>query len=87
MGSIERPPFYALPVHPGTLGTKGGPATNAKGQVLDVRGDVIPGLYAAGNVMAGISGPGYFGGGAPIGLAMTWGYICGLSAAESMKAT
>lgn len=87
MGSIERPPFYALPVHPGTLGTKGGPVTDAKGQVLDVRGDVISGLYAAGNVMAGISGPGYFGGGATIGLAMTWGYICGISAAESMKAT
>ena len=86
MGSIERPPFYALPVHPGTLGTKGGPVTNAKGQVLDVRGDVIPGLYAAGNVMAGISGPAYFGGGATIGLAMTWGYICGISAAESIKA-
>jgi succinate dehydrogenase/fumarate reductase flavoprotein subunit len=85
MGSIERPPFYALPVHPGTLGTKGGPVTNPSGQVLDVRGDAIAGLYAAGNVMAGISGPGYFGGGATIGLAMTWGYICGISAAESLK--
>jgi len=81
MGSIERPPFYALPVHPGTLGTKGGPMTNTRGQVLDVRGDVIAGLYAAGNVMAGTSGPAYYGGGATIGLAMTWGYICGISAA------
>ena len=83
MGSIERPPFYALPVHPGTLGTKGGPITNAEGQVIDVRGNVIPGLFAAGNVMAGISGPGYFGGGATIGLAMTWGYICGVNAAKA----
>ncbi len=83
MGSIKEPPFYALPVHPGTLGTKGGPITNAKGQVVDVRGNVIPGLFAAGNVMAGISGPGYFGGGATIGLAMTWGYICGINAAKA----
>jgi succinate dehydrogenase/fumarate reductase flavoprotein subunit len=83
MGTIEQPPFYALPVHPGTLGTKGGPVTNAEGRVVDVRGDVIPGLFAAGNVMAGISGPGYFGGGATIGLAMTWGYICGINAAQA----
>jgi 3-oxosteroid 1-dehydrogenase len=80
MGTIERPPYYALPVHPGTLGTKGGPITNTKGQVLDERGAVIDGLYAAGNVMAGTSGAGYYGGGATIGLAMTWGYICGINA-------
>ncbi len=83
MGTIEQPPFYALPVHPGTLGTKGGAVTNAEGRVVDVRGDVIPGLFAAGNVMAGISGPGYFGGGATIGLAMTWGYLCGINAAQA----
>ncbi len=80
LGTIEKPPFYALPVYPGTLGTKGGPRTNAKGQVLDVRGQVIPGLYAAGNVMASPAGAGYYGGGGTIGPAMTWGYICGISA-------
>ncbi len=88
MGTIEEPPFYALPVYQGTLGTKGGPRTNASGQVLNVRGTVIPGLYAAGNVMAGVAGPGYHGGGATIGLGMTWGYICGINAAkEAMGAT
>ena len=51
--------------------------------MTDVRGSVIPGLFAAGNVMAGVSGPGYFGGGATIGLAMTWGYICGINAAKA----
>jgi succinate dehydrogenase/fumarate reductase flavoprotein subunit len=83
MGAIERPPFYALPVHQGTLGTKGGPVTNARGQVLDTNGDVIRGLYAAGNVMASPAGAGYYGGGATIGLAMTWGYICGIEAAKT----
>jgi succinate dehydrogenase/fumarate reductase flavoprotein subunit len=82
MGSIEQAPFYALPVHQGVLGTKGGPRTNTRGQVLDVRGEAVRGLYAAGNAMAGVSGPGYGGGGGTIGLAMTWGYICGISAAE-----
>jgi 3-oxosteroid 1-dehydrogenase len=55
--------------------------TNKHGQVLDTSGQVIHGLYAAGNVMASVAGAGYFGGGATIGLAMTWGYICGRHAA------
>jgi len=82
LGTIERPPFYALRVYPGTLGTKGGPRTDARGRVLHVSGDAIPGLYAAGNVMAGTSGAAYYGAGATIGLAVTWGYICGRDAAR-----
>jgi len=85
LGAIEQAPFYALPIHVASSGTKGGPRTNARGEVLDVRGRVIGGLYAAGNVMAGISGPGYFGGGGTIGLGMTWGYICGINAAAAAK--
>ncbi len=86
LGTIERVPFYALPIDAHSAGTKGGPRTNARGEVLSVRGDVIPGLYAAGNAMAGISGPGYYGGGGTIGLAMTWGYICGINAGQAAKA-
>ena len=78
--TIERAPFYALPVYQGTLGTKGGPLTDTRGRVLNKNGDVIEGLYAAGNVMASVAGAGYYGGGATIGLAMTWGYICGIDA-------
>jgi 3-oxosteroid 1-dehydrogenase len=85
LGTIEKPPFYALPVYPGALGTKGGPNTNARGQVLNIRGQAIPGLYAAGNTMAGVSGPAYWGPGATIGIAMTWGYICGIDAAGKAK--
>lgn len=86
LGTIEQPPFYALPIHVAAAGTKGGPRTNARGQVLNVRGGVIAGLYAAGNAMAGISGPGYYGGGGTIGLGMTWGYICGINAAQEARA-
>jgi hypothetical protein len=86
LGTIEKPPFYALPIGAHSAGTKGGPRTNTRGEVLTVRGEVIPGLYAAGNVMAGISGPGYYGGGGTIGLAMTWGYICGINAAQAAQA-
>jgi len=85
LGTLAEPPFYALPLHLAAAGTKGGPRTNTNGQVLHVRGDIIPGLYAAGNAMAGVSGPGYYGGGGTIGLAMTWGYICGINAAQAAK--
>jgi len=81
LGTIEQPPFYALPVYIGTIGTKGGPRTNADGQVLNAFGEAIEGLYAAGNVMASVSGPAYGGGGFTIGLAMTWGYIAAKHAA------
>jgi 3-oxosteroid 1-dehydrogenase len=85
MGTIQQPPFYALPVYQGTLGTKGGPVTDRNAQVLDERGGVIPGLYAAGNVMASAAGPAYYGGGATIGLAMTFGYIAGRHAAAIVR--
>ncbi len=85
MGTIEEAPFYALPVHAGALGTSGGPQTNVNGEVLDVRGRVIPGLYAAGNVMASPTGAAYYSGGGTIAPAMTWGYLCGISAARRGK--
>ena len=86
LGALEKPPFYALPIGAHSAGTKGGPRTNAKGEVLSVRGEPIRGLYAAGNAMAGISGPGYYGGGGTIGLAITWGYLCGINAAKAAGA-
>lgn len=87
LGTIEKAPFYAVAVHPGALGTKGGPRTNSRAQVMNVRGSPIPGLYAAGNVAASIAGPGYYGRGATLGPAMTWGYIAGICAAQDAKGT
>ncbi len=82
LGTIEKAPFYALPVEPGAIGTKGGARVDGNAQVLHVRGAPIPGLYAAGNVMAGITGAGYPGAGSTIGAAMTFGYIAGRAAAR-----
>jgi succinate dehydrogenase/fumarate reductase flavoprotein subunit len=83
LGTLEKPPFYAIEVHPGALGTKGGPRVDVDGRVLRAGGGVIEGLYAAGNVMAGVMGPGYPGAGATIGTAMTWGYLAARHAAAS----
>jgi 3-oxosteroid 1-dehydrogenase len=81
LGTIAKPPFYALEVHAGAIGTKGGARTNERAQVLHVNGQPIPGLYAAGNVMAGVMGPGYPGAGSTIGAAMTFGFLAGRDAA------
>jgi succinate dehydrogenase/fumarate reductase flavoprotein subunit len=81
LGALTEPPFHAIRLVAGALGTKGGPKTNASAQVLDPRGRVIPGLYAAGNAMAGATGLVYGGAGGTLGPGMTFGYIAGRVAA------
>lgn len=78
IGPIEKGPFYALPIYAGSLGTNGGPRINEHGQVISLRGEVIPGLYAAGNAAMGILGGAYPGAGGTIGPAMTFGYLAGM---------
>lgn len=56
LGTIAQPPFCALPIQVGTLGTKGGVRVDENSQARHVNGSVIPGLYAAGNVMASAMG-------------------------------
>jgi 3-oxosteroid 1-dehydrogenase len=75
LGPIETPPFYAVRVYPGDLGTKGGFRTDARSRVLTEAGEVIPGLFAAGNCSAAAMGRTYPGAGGTIGPAMTFGYI------------
>lgn len=84
IGTIDQGPFYAIPIYFGTLGTSGGPKVDENGQVIGLRGDKIPGLYAAGNAAMAILGPSYPGAGATIGPGMTWGYLAGkaIAAAE-----
>lgn len=80
LGTIEKPPFYAMPFKASFLGTKGGPRTNEKAEVLDSNDAPIPGLYAAGNVMANSFGSKGVGAGTTLGPCLTWGYIAGLNA-------
>ncbi len=77
-----RPPFYAVRVLAGTIGTKGGPVTDADGRVLTEAGTPVPGLYAAGNVAAFWTGDAYPAPGATLGIAMTFGYLADRHAAS-----
>jgi 3-oxosteroid 1-dehydrogenase len=79
LGPVDTAPYFAVPVTVGAMGTKGGPRTDADGCVLHVSGEPIPGLHAAGNAMAGVTGKAYGGAGGTIGPAMVFGYRAGLA--------
>jgi predicted oxidoreductase len=78
---IERGPFYAVKVIPGSFGTFAGLKTDACARVVDAAGTRIPGLYAAGTDMASVMGGHSPAGGINLGPAMTFGYIAGRHAA------
>jgi 3-oxosteroid 1-dehydrogenase len=82
LGPLDTGPYYAVPVTVGALGTKGGPLTNPSGQVMNVDGLPISGLYAAGNAMAGVTALAYGGAGGTIGPAMVFGFLAGSDAAR-----
>jgi 3-oxosteroid 1-dehydrogenase len=82
LGPIDSPPYYAVPICVGAMGTKGGPRTDTDGRVLHVSGEPITGLFAAGNTMAGATGRAYGGAGGTIGPAMVFGYRAGHAAAS-----
>ncbi len=75
LGALVRPPFYAVRMFPGDLGTKGGCRTDTCARVLTAAGEPIEGLYAAGNCSASVMGRSYPGAGATIGPAMTFGFV------------
>ena len=82
---ITQPPFYAAMVAVSDLGTKGGLKTDEKARVLRPDGSVIKGLYAAGNVMAAVSGEAYPAGGNPIGSSAVFSYLAALDMAAAAE--
>jgi len=80
LAPLRTAPFYALRCEPGDLDTKGGLLCDEHARVLDTGGEVIEGLYAAGNASAAAMGNTYPGAGATIGSAMTFAYIAAMHA-------
>jgi 3-oxosteroid 1-dehydrogenase len=73
-------PYYAMLIGPAMFDTTGGPLIDADARVLDVNGTPIAGLYGTGGCIASPGGQAYWSGGAPIGLALTFGYIAARAA-------
>jgi succinate dehydrogenase/fumarate reductase flavoprotein subunit len=82
---IDKPPFYAIKVLPGSFGTFAGLKTDALARVLRDDGMPIDGLYAAGCDQANVMGGHYPSGGINLGPAMTFGYIAGRHAAGVVR--
>lgn len=81
LGAIDKPPFYAVEVFPGDVGTYGGIVTDEFARVLRGDGSVIPGLYATGNATASVTGKTYPGAGASIAASFVFGWVAARHAA------
>ncbi|MFV0550860.1 MAG: flavocytochrome c [Anaerorhabdus sp.] len=78
---IEEGPFYILKAAPAVHHTMGGITINTKAQVLDTKGNVIEGLYAAGEVTGGIHGTNRLGSNALADITV-FGRIAGQNASK-----
>jgi len=74
LGTISEGPFFAVELYPGDVGTYGGLVCDEFGRVQKQDGSVIEGLYACGNITAGVTGAVYPGAGASIGASFIFGY-------------
>lgn len=72
---LTSPPFYAITLYTGDLGTSRGLVTTANAQVINQQGRPIKGLYAVGNDMDSIMAGTYPGPGITLGPALTFGYL------------
>lgn len=75
LGPLDRPPYYAVQLWPGDVGTSGGLLSDEHARVLNQDGDVIENLYVAGNSSASVMGIRYPGPGITLGAGATYGYI------------
>jgi flavocytochrome c len=78
---IEKPPFYGIKLMDCFTSYKGGLKTNAESQAIDYSGNVVPGLYVAGECQGGLFSEGSYLCGTMICYSMTFGRIAGINAA------
>ncbi|MCV2489206.1 FAD-dependent oxidoreductase [Geodermatophilus sp. YIM 151500] len=77
LAPLEKGPFYAVKVLPGSFGTFAGLVTDAAARVLAADDTPIPGLHAVGVDQSSVLGGHYPSGGINLGPAMTFGYLVG----------
>ena len=76
MVKMEEGPYYAIPQYPSVHHTMGGLVIDTNTSVKDIYGQVIPGLFAAGEVTGGVHGTNRLGSNADAD-ACAFGYISG----------
>ncbi len=81
---IDTPPYFAGGRKPTVHHTMGGIRINENAQVLDKDGNIIPGLYAAGETTGGIHGANRLGGNALVDINV-FGKIAGANAAAETR--
>jgi fumarate reductase flavoprotein subunit len=87
LGPIATAPFYAFATYSTMFDNSGGLKINTKAQVVDVWGNVISRLYAAGQIAGSVIGEHYPGSGSAINACLTFGRVAGQNAAaeEALK--
>ena len=78
---LSTPPYYAIKIAPGIHHTMGGVHIDTGAHVIDLNGKVIPGLFAAGEVVGGVHGGNRLGGNAVADI-VVFGRISSASAVE-----
>jgi fumarate reductase flavoprotein subunit len=83
---IAEGPFYAFRhVNSGFTVTGVGPRIDPDAHALDEDGQIIPGLFAAGECGAGVLGERYVGGGNSVANAITMGRVAGMTVGRELK--
>lgn len=83
-GELVKEPFYAVEVAPAIHHTMGGVKINTNAEVINSSGNVVEGLFAAGEVTGGVHGGNRIGGNAVSDI-IIFGRIAGKSAANAIK--
>ena len=78
---LSTPPYYAIKIAPGIHHTMGGVHIDTGAHVIDTNGKVIPGLFAAGEVVGGVHGGNRLGGNAVADI-VVFGRIASASAVD-----
>ena len=81
---LDTAPFYAVKVTAGIHHTMGGLKIDPETHVLNTAGEIIPGLFAAGEVTGGVHGGNRLGGNAVADF-VVFGRIAGEQAAAAVK--
>ena len=81
--SLKTGPYYAVEIEPAIHHTMGGLVINTRGQVMNENNEVIPNLYAAGEVTGGVHGDNRLGGNSVADITI-FGKIAADSACEDL---